>query len=27
VLEGLARPARLEGPGEDELRAAYDAVA
>ncbi|HSP60334.1 MAG TPA: 3-dehydroquinate synthase family protein, partial [Ornithinimicrobium sp.] len=26
VLEGLARPARLEGPDESELRAAYDAL-
>ena len=26
VLEGLARPTRLEGPGEQELRAAYEAV-
>ncbi|WP_134773518.1 3-dehydroquinate synthase [Ornithinimicrobium flavum] len=26
VLEGLARPGRLEGPAEEELRAAYDAL-
>ena len=26
VLEGLARPTRLEGPGEEELLAAYGAV-
>ncbi|MGC5585795.1 3-dehydroquinate synthase [Ornithinimicrobium sp. W1679] len=26
VLEGLARPTRLEGPDEAELRAAYDAL-
>jgi 3-dehydroquinate synthase len=26
VLEGLGRPARLEGPDESWLRAAYDAV-
>ena len=27
VLEGLARPTRLEGPSEEDLRAAYAAVA
>jgi 3-dehydroquinate synthase len=27
VLEGIAKPARLEGPNEDLLRRAYDAVA
>ena len=26
VLEGLARPVRLEGPGEDLLEAAYSEV-
>ncbi|WP_238148925.1 3-dehydroquinate synthase [Serinicoccus sediminis] len=26
VLDGLARPGRLEGPAEEDLRAAYDAV-
>jgi 3-dehydroquinate synthase len=27
VLDGLAKPGRLEGPGEDLLEAAYERVA